>query len=174
MQTAIIGSNQYKQHYMSAKNILLIEDNPDDRELMKLAFAKEKTPHNLMIVANGVEAINYLIGRDNFVDDSEENIKNHNSNALPALIMIDLNLPMIDGIEVLRRIRAHPKTKLIPVVIISSSNEPQDLIDSYINGCNSYIRKPIHFTQLQKFVKEISTYWLTVNQLPPVFGVLNE
>ena len=158
---------------MSAKNILLVEDNPDDRELMKLAFAREEIPHNLIIVTNGIEALNYLREGDS-ADESDFDVENRRLDFLPALIILDLNLPRIDGIEVLRRIRAHPQTRLIPIVIISSSNEPQDLIDSYINGCNSYIRKPIHFTQLQKFVKEISTYWLTINQQPPVFGVLNE
>ena len=159
---------------MSAKNILLIEDNPDDRELMKLAFAEEEIPHNLIIVSNGIEALSYLTEEDDFADESDKDVENRRSDSLPALILLDLNLPMIDGIEVLRRLRAHPKTKLIPIVIISSSDEPRDIIASYINGCNSYIRKPIHFTQLQKFVKEISTYWLTINQQPPVFGVLNE
>ena len=158
---------------MSAKNILLVEDNPDDRELMKLAFAREEIPHNLIIVTNGIEALNYLREGDS-ADESDFDVENRRLDFLPALIILDLNLPRINGIEVLRRIRAHPQTRLIPIVIISSSNEPQDLIDSYINGCNSYIRKPINFTQLQKFVKEISTYWLTVNLQPPVFGVLNE
>jgi CheY-like chemotaxis protein len=151
---------------MSIKNILLVEDNPDDRELMKLAFSQGKIPHHLITASDGIEALNYLRGEDKF--------SNRDLTSMPALIMLDLNLPKINGVEVLRRIRADPRTRLLPVVIISSSNEPQDLIDSYINGCNSYIRKPIHFTQLQSFVKEISTYWLTVNQLPPVFGVLNE
>jgi len=155
---------------MPVKNILLIEDNPDDRELMKLAFAQEEILHNLIVVSDGLEALDYLLEQGGFNTDE----KSQNPTLMPSLIMLDLNLPKINGIEVLKRIRAHPKTKLIPVVIISSSNEPQDLIDSYINGCNSYIRKPIHFTQLQIFVREISTYWLTVNQLPPVFGVLNE
>ena len=159
---------------MSAKNILLIEDNPDDRELMKLAFAQEEIPHNLIIVSDGIQALDYLIGQEDIEVDKNQNIKEYNLSSMPALILLDLNLPKINGIEVLRRIRNHPKTRLLPVVIISSSNEPQDVIDSYINGCNSYIRKPIHFTQLQQFVREISTYWLTVNQLPPVFGVLNE
>ena len=159
---------------MSVKSILLVEDNPDDRELMKLAFAREEIPHNLIVFSDGIEALNYLIGQENYNEESAELDNDGETNMMPALIMLDLNLPKINGIEVLRRIRAHPKTRLLPVVIISSSNEPQDLIDSYINGCNSYIRKPIHFTQLQKFVKEISTYWLNINQLPPVFGVLNE
>ena len=158
------------------KNILLVEDNPDDRELMRLAFAQEQTPHNLIVVANGLEALNYLLGENHnpSEDDLNQNQETFDLTSMPALILLDLNLPKINGIEVLRRLRRHPKTRLLPVVIISSSDEPQDLIDSYINGCNSYIRKPIHFTQLQKFVKEVSTYWLTVNQLPPVFGVLNE
>ena len=158
---------------MPAKNILLVEDNPDDRELMKLAFAQEETPHNLIVASDGIEALNYLILED-AENESTTTVDSSQITSMPALIVLDLNLPRINGIEVLRRIRAHPKTKLLPVLIISSSNEPQDLIDSYINGCNSYIRKPINFTQLQKFVREVSTYWLTVNELPPVSGVPNE
>ena len=161
---------------MSVKSILLVEDNPDDRELMKLAFAQSEIPHNLIVLSDGIEALNYLIGRKNY--NERTSVSNGDSDRdpkpMPALIILDLNLPKINGTEILRRIRAHPKTRLLPVVIISSSNEPEDLIDSYINGCNSYIRKPIHFTQLQKFVREISSYWLNINQLPPVFGVLNE
>ncbi|MBW4534518.1 MAG: response regulator [Pleurocapsa minor HA4230-MV1] len=158
---------------MPTKNILLVEDNPDDRELMKLAFAQGEIPHNLIIVADGIEALNYLQRQ---VDNQSEigELGDLSVATMPALVMLDLNLPRINGIEVLRRIRANSYTQIIPVVIISSSNEPQDLVDSYINGCNSYIRKPINFTQLQTFVREISTYWLTVNQLPPVFGVPNE
>jgi CheY-like chemotaxis protein len=158
---------------MPTKNILLVEDNPDDRELMKLAFAQGEIPHNLVVVADGIEALNYLQRQAvNYRGITES--RELNSGGMPALVVLDLNLPRINGIEVLKRIRADSYTRIIPVVIISSSSEPQDLIDSYINGCNSYIRKPIHFTQLQSFVREISTYWLTVNQLPTVFGVLNE
>ena len=159
---------------MSVKNILLVEDNPDDRELMKLAFAQEEIPHNLIVLSDGIEALNYLTGQESSQNEQVGYREQNQTNTMPALIMLDLNLPKINGIEVLRRIRAHPKTRLLPVLIISSSNEPQDLIDSYINGCNSYIRKPIHFTQLQIFVRQISVYWLTMNQLPPVFGVPNE
>ncbi len=158
---------------MSPKNILLVEDNPDDRELMKLAFAQGQIAHNLIVMSDGIEAIDYL-GKQAEQAISLAGNRNKLMTNMPALVMLDLNLPKLNGIEVLKRIRADSHTRIIPVVIISSSNEPQDLIDSYINGCNSYIRKPIHFTQLQNFVKEISTYWLTVNQLPPVFGVLNE
>ena len=155
---------------MTSKNILLVEDNPDTRELMKLAFAQGEIRHNLIVVADGTEALTYL---DSLGHNAEQEAS-LDLTLMPRLIILDLNLPKINGIEVLRRIRADARTRLLPVVIISSSNEPQDLIDSYINGCNSYIRKPINFTQLQNFVREISTYWLTVNQLPPVFGVLNE
>jgi CheY-like chemotaxis protein len=158
---------------MPTKNILLVEDNPDDQELMKLAFAQGEIPHNLVVAADGIEALNYLQRQAvNYRGITES--RELDSGAMPALVVLDLNLPRISGIEVLKRIRADSYTRIIPVVIISSSNEPQDLIDSYINGCNSYIRKPIHFTQLQSFVREISTYWLTVNQLPTVFGVPNE
>ena len=158
---------------MLPKNILLVEDNPDDRELMKLAFAQGEIAHNLVVMSDGIKAMNYLQTQAERVI-SLAGTSNSITTIMPALVMLDLNLPKLNGIEVLKRIRADSRTRLIPVVIISSSNEPQDLIDSYINGCNSYIRKPIHFTQLQVFVREISTYWLTVNQLPPVFGVLNE
>lgn len=158
---------------MPTKNILLVEDNADDRELMKLAFARGEIPHNLIVVSDGIETLNYLQRQAEY-NDASTPLSEYSLEAMPALIILDLNLPRLGGVEVLRRIRADPRTKIIPVVIISSSNEPQDLIDSYLNGCNSYIRKPIDFTQLQNFVKEISTYWLTVNQLPPVFGVLNE
>ena len=158
---------------MSNRSILLVEDNPDDRELMRLAFARSKIPHSLILVSDGIEALNYLQRQASY-NDATTSLNDYSLEYMPALIILDLNLPRINGIEVLRRIRADPRTRIIPVVIISSSDEPQDLIDSYINGCNSYLRKPIHFTQLQNFVKEISTYWLTVNQLPPVFGVPNE
>lgn len=158
---------------MTNKTILLVEDNPDDRELMKLAFARGEIAHNLIVVSDGIEALDYLQRQAEY-NDASTSLKDYSLETMPAVIILDLNLPRLGGIEVLRRIRADPRTRIIPVVIISSSNEPQDLIDSYLNGCNSYIRKPLHFTQLQNFVKEISTYWLTVNQLPPVFGVLNE
>ena len=158
---------------MSIKNILLVEDNPDDRELMRLAFAQSKIPHNLTVVSDGLEALDYLQRQANY-NNGVTSLGDYRIEHMPTLIILDLNLPKIDGIETLRRIRANPRTKILPVVIISSSNEPQDIIDSYINGCNSYVRKPIHFTQLQNFVREISTYWLNTNQLPPVSGVPNE
>ena len=157
---------------MTIKNILLVEDNPDDRELMKLAFARSEILHNLIILSDGIEALNYL-QRASYNEDLSLS-GDRSMAAMPAVVILDINLPTIDGIEVLRRIRADSRTTIIPVVIISSSDEPQNLIDSYLNGCNSYIRKPLDFTQLKNFAKEISTYWLRVNLLPPVFGVTNE
>ena len=159
---------------MPTKSILLVEDDPDDRELMTLAFARGEFSYNLIIVSDGIEALDYLFGIIPYDRESDMPYGDRDLTSMPALILLDINLPRINGIEILRQLRADPRTRLIPVVIISSSDEPQDLINSYINGCNSYIRKPIDFTQLQKFVREISTYWLTLNQLPPVFGVLNE
>ncbi|MEO1673099.1 MAG: response regulator, partial [Cyanobacteria bacterium J06631_2] len=123
---------------MPVQNILLVEDNPDDRELMKLAFAQGEIPHNLIVVADGIEALNYLHSEA----ESQKTVAlvgDRTPNTMPSLVMLDLNLPRINGIEVLKRIRGDSRTRIIPVVIISSSNEPQDLIDSYINGCNSYI-----------------------------------
>lgn len=155
---------------MPHKDILLVEDNPDDRELMRLAFSKVEILHNLIVVSSAREALNYL---QQETDDEISDTGDRPEKSLPALVILDLNLPKINGIEILQRIRASPRTRILPVIILSSSDEPQDLIDSYINGCNSYIRKPIHFTQLQVFVREISAYWLTINQLP-VFGVSNE
>ena len=135
---------------MTIKNILLVEDNPDDGELMKLAFARSEIPHNLIILSDGIEALNYL-QRASYNELSRSG--DRSMAAMPAVVILDINLPTIDGIEVLRRIRADSRTTIIPVVIISSSNEPQDLIDSYLNGCNSYIRKPLDFTQLKTLLK---------------------
>jgi CheY-like chemotaxis protein len=146
---------------MPIKTILLIEDNPDDRELMRLAFARINIQHNLISVSDGMAALNYLSSNDSRRDRSF---------IVPSLILLDLNLPKFNGIEVVRRIRANYRTKFIPIVIISSSTEPQDIIDSYSSGCNSYIRKPIGFARLQNIVEQIANYWLTVNQLPSVLG----
>ena len=155
---------------MPNKDILLVENDPDDCELMKLAFSEVEVSHNLIVVSSAKAALSYL---QQEMNGEAVPTGDRVEKSLPALIILDLNLPQINGIEVLQRIRASPRTRILPVVMLSSSDEPQDLIDSYINGCNSYIRKPIHFTQLQAFVREISRYWLTVNQLP-VFGVPNE
>ncbi|BAU63757.1 response regulator receiver protein [Stanieria sp. NIES-3757] len=151
---------------MSSNTILLVEDNRDYQELIRLAFSESEIEHNLIIVPDGIVALEYLFGTGSFRD--------RDLNITPDLVLLDLNLPRINGLEILQRIRANPITRLLPVTIISSSLDPEDIINSYVYGCNSYIHKPVDFTILKNFVKEITYYWLTINQAPPYFGALNE
>jgi CheY-like chemotaxis protein len=147
---------------MSSRTILVLEDNRDYQELIQLAFEQCETGHDLVIVSDGVELLDYLFGRNRFSD--------RDLTRMPKLILLDLEVPRISGLEVLQRIRAAQRTRFIPVAIVSTSTEPEDLINSYIYGCNSYIRKPVDFTQLQNIVREITLYWLTINHIPPVSG----
>lgn len=147
------------------KVVLLVEDNPDDEELVLLAFETSEISHQVVVVRDGVQALDYLfsIGTD----------ANHSGKAaLPALILLDLHLPKIDGLEVLQRVRADNRTKLLPVVIMTTSNNPQDLRNSYGFGCNSYIRKPVNSEQFMAVVQQLGIYWLTINLPPPVFGAI--
>ena len=147
---------------MEQKCILLVEDNPDDVELTLRAFKKNNIENEVMVVRDGAEALDYLFitgayaGRD--------------ANSMPAVILLDLKLPKIDGLEVLRRIRADKRTKLLPVVILTSSKEEQDLIQSYSLGANSYIRKPVDFVQFMEAVRQVGLYWLIINEPPPKSG----
>ncbi len=139
--------------------ILLVEDNPDDVELTLRAFRKSKIANEIVVAHDGVEALDYLFatgqhaGRDN--------------RTLPQLVLLDLKLPRIDGLQVLERIRANPKTKLLPVVILTSSTEEPDLKTGYRLGANSYIRKPVDFQEFVVAVSRIGLYWLLLNQPPP-------
>ena len=139
--------------------ILLVEDNPDDVELTLRAFRKSKIANEVVVARDGVEALDYLfatgphVGRDNSV--------------LPQLVLLDLKLPRLDGLQVLERIRAHPKTKLLPVVILTSSTEQPDLLTGYTLGANSYIRKPVDFQEFLVAVRRLGFYWLLLNQPPP-------
>ena len=151
---------------MSIKTILFVEDNADYQELIRLAFAACRIEHNLVMVQSAIEALDYLLGNGRY---SGRNLKD-----MPALILLDLNLPLINGPQVLQRIRANSRTRFLPVVVMSTSTEPEDITSSYLHGCNSYIRKPLDFTQLQNFAREIILYWLTINQIPPVSGVIDE
>ena len=151
---------------MTIKTILFIEDNEDYQELIRLAFESCQIEHNLVMVQNAIEALDYLLGNGSY---SERNLEN-----LPALIILDLNLPLINGPEVLQSIRSNPVTRFIPVVVMSTSSEPEDIRTSYLYGCNSYIPKPLDFTRLQNFAREIMLYWLNINQVPPVPGVIDE
>jgi two-component system response regulator len=138
--------------------ILLVEDNPDDEELTRLAFAKSNISNRLEIVRDGAEALEYLFATGAFAGRGAKDD--------PCLVLLDLKLPKIGGLEVLRQLRADPRTRLIPVVILTSSVEEQDVIRGYDLGCNSYIRKPVDFTQFAEAVKVLGLYWLVLNQPP--------
>jgi two-component system response regulator len=134
------------------KSILLVEDNPDDEELTRVALRENNILNDLTVARDGPEALDYLLGDDN---------------ALPQVVLLDLKLPKIDGLEVLRRLRANERTKLLPVVILTSSKEEQDLVEGYSLGANSYVRKPIDFGQFIGAVKQLELYWLVLNAPPP-------
>jgi two-component system, response regulator len=139
--------------------ILLVEDNPDDVELTLRAFRKSKIANEIVVARDGVEALDYLFatgqhaGRDN--------------SSLPQLVLLDLKLPRLDGLQVLERIRANGKTRLLPVVILTSSTEQPDLLTGYSLGANSYIRKPVDFQEFVVAVRRLGLYWLLLNQPPP-------
>jgi CheY-like chemotaxis protein len=146
---------------MENKIILLVEDNPDDVELTLRAFKKNNISNKLIVAQNGMEALDYLFGKGMY---KERDIKD-----LPVLIMLDLKLPKINGLEVLKAIRQNDITRLLPVVILTSSNEDDDLINSYKLGANSYIIKPVDFNDFLEAVKLLSLYWLFWNKPPPFY-----
>jgi CheY-like chemotaxis protein len=146
---------------VTQKNVLLlVEDNPDDEELTLLAFEQSAIANEVVVAHDGVEALDYLFSTGMYAD--------RNPSLMPALILLDLQLPRINGLEVLQRLRADPRTKLVPVVILTTSNEQQDLINSYSLGCNSYIRKPVDYDQFMTAVQQLGMYWLLINEAPPV------
>jgi CheY-like chemotaxis protein len=140
--------------------LLLVEDNPDDEELTLLAFEQNPSAQDVVVARDGVEALDYLFGTGIYAG--------RDTSTLPALILLDLQLPRINGLEVLQRLRADQRTKLIPIVILTTSNEQQDLIDSYTLGCNSYIRKPVDYNQFVTAVQQLGMYWLLLNEAPPM------
>jgi len=141
------------------ETILLVEDNPDDVELTLRAFRKNNIANDVVVARDGVEALDYLFCRGAYTD---RNIKD-----TPRLILLDLKLPKMDGLQVLAYLRADKYTKLIPVVILTSSKEEQDLISGYKTGANSYVRKPVDFNQFLEAVRQIGLYWLLINEPPP-------
>jgi len=138
--------------------ILLVEDNPSDEELAIIAFKNNNIINKIQVARDGVEALEYLFGS---VDS--ETLKCVD----PMVVLLDLKLPKIDGLEVLRRIKKNPVSKKIPVVVLTSSNEEKDLIESYRLGVNSYICKPVDFNQFTEALRHICLYWLTLNKQPP-------
>jgi CheY-like chemotaxis protein len=139
--------------------LLLVEDNPDDEELTLLAFERSRITNEVVVAHDGEEALDYLFGTGMYAG--------RDLSIMPALILLDLQLPRINGLEVLQRLRADNRTKFLPVVILTTSNEQQDLINSYSFGCNSYIRKPVDFQQFMTAVQQLGMYWLILNELPP-------
>ena len=145
---------------MQQKSILLVEDNADDEALTLRALKKNNIQNRVVVAHDGAEALDYLFGAEARASRDQD--------VMPALILLDLKLPKIDGLEVLRRIRAHERTKLLPVVILTSSQEEQDILNGYSLGANSYIRKPVDFAQFTEAVRQLGLYWLLLNQPPPV------
>ncbi|MCH7737910.1 MAG: response regulator [Chloroflexi bacterium] len=144
---------------MSSDVILLVEDNPDDEALTIRALNRNNITNEVIVARDGVEAMDYVFARGTH---SERDI-----NDLPRLVLLDLKLPKVDGLEVLKQIRADDRTKRLPVVVLTSSKEEQDLVDSYNLGVNSYIRKPVDFTLFTEAVRQVGLYWLVLNEPPP-------
>ena len=144
---------------MKPKIILLVEDNPSDIGLTKRALAKSRIANELLVAEDGEEALDYLFASGKHTGRDESNI--------PALVLLDLKLPGVDGLEVLRQIRADPRTSRLPVVILTTSKEEQDVAQSYDLGANSYIRKPVDFTQFAQAVEHLGLYWLVLNETAP-------
>lgn len=138
---------------MNEKTILLVEDNPDDEALTLRALKKNNIFNEVTVARDGQEALDYLFGAGA-------------ERPAPAVVLLDLKLPKIDGLEVLRRIRADPRTSLQPIVILTSSKEEQDIVSSYSLGANSYIRKPVDFSQFMEAIRQLGLYWLVLNELP--------
>lgn len=137
---------------MKDKTILLIEDNPDDEALAVRALQRNHILNEIAVVRDGREALDYLL------DESKP---------LPALVLLDWKLPKVSGLEVLQTLRATDRTALLPVVILTTSQEEQDLLDGYRSGCNSFIRKPVDFAQFSEAMRQLQLYWLVINEAPP-------
>lgn len=144
------------------KIILLVEDNPDDEALTLRALRKNNILNDVVVARDGAEALDYLFGTGVYASRDVENS--------PQVVLLDLKLPKIDGLEVLKRIRSDPLTRLQPVVILTTSNEDCDIISSYELGANSFIRKPVDFEQFMEAVRQLGLYWLVLNVSPPSLG----
>lgn len=140
------------------KTILLVEDNPDDEALTLRALKANNVCNQVDVARDGAEAIDYLFGTGAY--------NNHRTDNLPEVILLDLKLPKLDGLEILQRIRSDERTKLIPVVILTSSKEESDLIKGYEKGANSYVRKPVDFDQFCEAIRQLGLYWLVLNERP--------
>ena len=142
---------------MNAGKILLVEDNPDDLALTMRALKSHNMTNDVVVAQDGVQALDYLFGAEGSAGPGE----------LPAVVLLDLKLPKVNGLEVLQRIRADERTRLLPVVILTSSDEERDVIDGYRLGANSYVRKPVDFVEFTAAAKQLGLYWLLMNRAPP-------
>jgi CheY-like chemotaxis protein len=140
--------------------ILLVEDNPDDESLTKRALARNNIRNDVVVAHDGVEAVDFLFGEGQYAG--------RDMNQMPQLILLDLKLPRMDGLEVLQKIRADERTRLLPVVILTTSNEETDRMEGYGYGANSYVRKPVNFNEFIDAVKQLGLYWLILNEPAPV------
>jgi len=145
---------------MRKKIILLVEDNPDDELLAIRALKKNNIMNEVVVTRDGTEALDYLFGAGAYAG--------RDMSVMPQIILLDLKLPKVDGLEVLRRIRNDERTKLLPVVVLTSSSEERDLTESYSLGANSYIRKPVNFAQFTEAIRQLGLYWLVLNESPPI------
>jgi two-component system response regulator len=143
---------------MDKKVILLVEDNPDDEALTLRALKKNNIRNEVVVARDGVEALDFLFATGRYAG---------RDGGPPAVVLLDLKLPKIDGLEVLRRLRADERTRFQPVVILTSSKQDQDVIDGYHLGCNSYVRKPVNFDEFVEAARQLGLYWLLLNEAPP-------
>ncbi len=143
---------------MEPKNLLLVEDNLDDEVLTLRALRKHNLANDIVVARDGQEALDYLFGVGEY--------SGRDTRVLPQVILLDLNLPKVDGLQVLERLRSEPRTKHVPVVVLTSSNQEQDMLRSYDLGANSYVRKPVDFEQFLEAARQLGLYWLVVNETP--------
>ncbi len=145
---------------MSERYILLVEDNPDDEELTLLSLRKNNLAHDIVVVRDGVEAIEFLFGNGQYA--------HRDASHVPTVILLDLKLPKLDGLGVLKRLRAEDRTRTLPVVVLTSSSQDADVIASYNLGANSYVRKPVEFGAFVEAVSSLGLYWVLLNRPPPL------
>lgn len=147
---------------MGDKTILLVEDNPDDEILTVRALTKSHIVNSIVVARDGAEALDYIFGLGAH--------EGRDTSLMPQVILLDLKLPKVDGLEVLRQLRADARTRLLPVVVLTSSDEEKDIVESYSLGANSYVRKPVDFTKFGEAVQQLGLYWLLLNQVPSSRG----
>lgn len=143
---------------MNNKVILLVEDNPDDEALTRRAIAQNRIANEVVVAPDGLQALDYLFGRGQY--------EGRDPDDLPSLVLLDINLPKIDGFEVLRQIRENEHTRCLPVVMLTTSREEQDVLRGYAGGANSYVRKPVDFEEFVEAVRQVGIYWLILNVSP--------